>query len=209
MEIVNFSPLAQVGASGICPFCKVHSYFKPVTNSYQEVFPDGFIRIVNVVQCEKCKKFALVIGMKVKSGIHDWELTSFYPLGTADDSVPAEVPKEIAEDFSEALRCQWVKAYKATVVMCRRAVQASVSDLGAKGGRLVEQIEDLFRNGRITSPLKDFAHEIRLTGNVGAHPDDLKDVKESDAADIVAFTREYLHHVYVMPAKLASRRNKP
>jgi len=34
-------------------------------------------------------------------------------------------------------------------------------------------------------------------------------VTENDASDIVEFTREYLHHVYVMPAKLKARKTPP
>jgi hypothetical protein len=34
----------------------------------------------------------------------------------------------------------------------------------------------------------------------------LRDVTEQDASDIVEFTREYVHHVYVMPAKLKARK---
>ncbi len=35
-----------------------------------------------------------------------------------------------------------------------------------------------------------------------------KDVTEQDAADIVEFTREFFHHVYVMPAKLKARQEE-
>jgi hypothetical protein len=95
--------------------------------------------------------------------------------------------------------------------MCRRAVQSSAINLGAKGGKLIDQIDDLSKTGIITIPLKEFAHEVRLTGNDGAHPDKdgLDDVTEMDGEAIIEFTREYLHHVYVMPAKLAARRIPP
>ena len=85
----------------------------------------------------------------------------------------------------------------------------SALQLGADPNKkLVAQIDELFSKGRITEPLKDFAHEVRLTGNDGAHPDKdgLDDVTEQDAADIIEFTTEYLHHVYVMPAKLDVRK---
>jgi hypothetical protein len=88
------------------------------------------------------------------------------------------------------------------------SVQQSAIELQAKGGRLIDQIDDLQKQGKITEALKDFAHEVRLTGNDGAHPDrdGLADVVEGDSKLIMEFTQEYLHHVYVMPAKLAARR---
>ncbi len=54
------------------------------------------------------------------------------------------------------------------------------------------------------------AHVVRLTRNIGAHPgeDGLVGVSQKDADDIIEFTSEFFHHVYVMPAKLESRRKK-
>jgi len=212
MQIVNFpaqqgghTAYAQVGASGDCPHCSVRSYFAPRV-SYQEVLGTGYINIASVAQCESCKTFVLIIGVKAGHG-SPASLSALYPLGNPKDQVDANVPKDIADDFREALRSRWGENYKATVVMCRRALQSSAIDLKAKDGSLVLQIEDLFKKGKITEPLKDFAHGIRLTGNEGAHPDKdgLKDVKEKDADDIIAFTREFLDHVYVMPAMLRAR----
>lgn len=93
--------------------------------------------------------------------------------------------------------------------MCRRAIQASCLDQNAnKKSKLIAQIDELAAKGVITEPLRQFAHEVRLEGNDGAHPDadGLENVTEKDADDIIEFSREYLHHVYVMPAKLAARR---
>ena len=130
-----------------------------------------------------------------------------YPLGRPQDDVDPVIPVAIGADFSEALRCHWIHSYKASVVMCRRAIQSSAIALKAKGGKLIDQIDDLFKSGKITEALKDFAHEVRLTGNDGAHPDKdgLADVSEEGSTAIIELTREYLHHVYVMPAKLKAR----
>ena len=73
--------------------------------------------------------------------------------------------------------------------------------------KLQLQIDEMASKGLITQPLKQWAHEVRLGGNDGAHPDKdgLKDVSEQDADEIIQFTREFLHHIYVMPAALAAR----
>jgi hypothetical protein len=212
MDIVNFPDLQfnQIGASGPCPHCAVTSLFKPIASCVQRSQQNASITVVSATQCESCKQFALVIGQS--QGLNQASrLIAFYPLGKPRDAVDPSVPKPIADDFAEALRCQHIQAYRACVVMCRRAIQSSALHLGANGGRLIDQIDDLSKNGIITAPLKEFAHEIRLTGNDGAHPDKdgLEDVAQKDGEAIIEFTREYLHHVYVMPAKLAGRRNPP
>lgn len=205
MEIVNFPPgFQEVGAGGICPHCAVNSYFKPVGVPYRD--PSN-TTICNAAQCQTCKNFVLIVG--VRQGQGEYRLRYFYPLGKPNDRVDAAVPPRIAEDFKEALRCQWIDAYKATVTMCRRVIQASCLEQKAdKAKRLVAQIDELAAKGTITQPLREFAHAVRLEGNDGAHPDPdgLENVTAADAEDIISFTREYLHHVYVMPEMLARRR---
>lgn len=209
VQIVNFPNQAynQIGASGECPHCTQKSYFRPVGGAHVEpIGHTGTSKMVNAAQCEACKGFILVEGLRPHN--EPARLLNVFPLGKPNENVDAEVSPPVADDFKEALRCEWIKAYKACVVMCRRAVQSSVIELGAKDGKLIDQIDELFKKGKITEALKDFAHEVRLTGNDGAHPgkDGLADVSPKDASDIIEFTREYLHHVYVMPAKLKARK---
>ena len=212
VQIVNFPEhgFQMIGASGDCPHCNSKCYFKPVTNSHRELH-GSLQTLCNAAQCEACKQFVLVVGERntAAGGNVPFNLKGFHPLGRPDDRVDPAVPKEIAEDFREALRCRFVEAYKATVTLCRRSIQASCLAQGAdKKKKLVHQIDELAAKGVITGPLKDFAHEVRLEGNDGAHPDadGLENVTLKDADDIIEFTREYLHHVYVMPAKLAARK---
>jgi uncharacterized protein DUF4145 len=190
--------------SGECPHCRRDAVFNIVSAPYWES-EHGIVRIAAVMQCPGCLKLILGIVLHIpRTPNYDYE--AHYPLGKPNETVDPSVPQDVAEDFKEAIRCQWVQAYRACVVMCRRALQTSVLLLNAAGGTLIKQIEDLAAKGVITAPLKDFAHEIRLTGNAGAHSDGLTDVKEADAEAIVEFTREFFDHVYVMPAKLKARK---
>jgi len=120
------------------------------------------------------------------------------------------VPSEVARDYVEAIKCFDVGANRGSVVMCRRSLQSSVIERGAKKGRLVDQIDELHDNQIITKDIRDWAHEIRLTGNIGAHPDEdgLEDVTPDDAEELLKFMEEYLNYVYIMPAKVAEKRAK-
>jgi hypothetical protein len=140
--------------------------FFPVGTAHIEQQGNG-VRICNGAQCQACRELGLVVAFR-DSRAPGYALEAFYPLGAPDDSVADEVPKLIAGDFGEALRCLWVKAYKATVTMCRRALQSSCVELKAKDGKLHEQIDDLATRGVITASLKEMAHEVRLTGNDGS-----------------------------------------
>ena len=120
------------------------------------------------------------------------------------------IPEMVGNDYVEAIKCFDIGANKASVVMCRRAIQSSVIEKDANKGRLVDQIDELYDSQIITKDIKDWAHEIRVTGNIGAHPDEdgLQNVTKEDAEELIKFMEEYLNYVYIMPAKVAKKRAK-
>ncbi|MGD1154206.1 MAG: DUF4145 domain-containing protein [Terriglobia bacterium] len=189
--------------AGQCPHCRISSNFDSVTDFYSEPIDEGISLDCGVFQCPGCGGF--ILGILRKEWLGDGISTTYekhYPLGGPDDSVSADIPEEIAPDFREAIRCRWIKAYNATVEMCRRAIEASCIQLGASSNQTIEaQIDWVASQGKITSGLQSVAHTIRLAGNRGAHPPRAITPEEADA--VVAFTEEYFQHVYVTPARLA------
>lgn len=130
-----------------------------------------------------------------------------YPLGAPNDSLSTDIPAEIAVAFKEAIRCRWINADQATVLMCRRALQVSCDMEKAEGKDLHKQIDNLAAKQRITEPLRKMAHRIRLLGNEGAHGEysDIDNtITEKDADDAIKFMRHYLEHVYELPRRLES-----
>jgi hypothetical protein len=218
--------------SGTCPHCRKGSVFVFVSNPHQEhISQSNENRYCVAMQCQGCRKYILGIVRMGHSNRqpNGWVVyETHYPIGKPNDDVDAEIPETIANDFKEALRCVWLDCYKATVTMCRRAVQAACLDLKAGGRDLYQQIEDLAAKHKITEPLRLMAHAVRLEGNKGAHPldgegagkprqdapviegqadpdptnDGLEGTSKEDAEAVIAFTKEFFHHVYVMPDKL-------
>jgi hypothetical protein len=183
----------------------------------------GHNQWLEALQCQGCFKY--ILG-QVKQGIEGQvavaEYVSHYPLGSPDDSVADEIPKHIAEDFKEALRCQFVNAYSATAEMCRRALEASCLDLGAHKKKVLQKMIDELEEKRVITPaLKNAAHKIRLGGDRGAHPPadgpvlqlaaaaieeadegPVEKIGKEHAEAIVEFTRHFFQHVYVIPNQL-------
>ena len=216
MEIVNFeqAQFKKIGLRGICPHCSAMSVFEPVGQPHLEgrAIPGTPVTdffLAQVSQCIGCKDFVLVVGYSHgNTSQKGYRLMFVAPKSAAQDTIHVSVPANIASDLAEAIRCEWANAYKAAVAMCRRAIQAAAIDKGAgPKKKLVDQIDELATNQIITASLKAMAHEVRLTGNDGAHPgaDGLNDVTQQDAKDIIEFTKELFHHVYIMPAKLKAR----
>jgi len=196
--------------NGTCPHCDAKAAFPSVTATFDETtnkrsYSEGDRKIAGL-RCIGCGDYILgIIRLNYSHGKQSywWAYDDHYPLGTPNDSVPNEIPEAIRLDYQEALRCRFVNAYNATVEMCRRALESSCIELGAKPDLVLnDMIKWVFSQGRITASLSDMAHKIKLGGNRAAHPSDRTLVPE-DADAVLEFTREYFQHVYVMPAKMA------
>jgi hypothetical protein len=188
-----------------CPHCGVYSTFK-VSAEYGNEYWGGFAKIL---LCDHCSKLVyVVLGARPipRGQTASEEIKDYYP--KRKPKLEDSIPKRVASDYVEAIKCFDVGAEKASAAMCRRALQNSIIEKGAKKGKLVDQIDELFEKQIITKDIKDWAHEIRLTGNVGAHPDEdgLQDVSPKEAKELLEFMEEYLNYVYVMPDKVAKKR---
>jgi hypothetical protein len=189
---------------GECPHCRHLASFAPVTSIHQEGE-----RWIEALQCTACQQF--ILGILRLQANPDGRSSSYvydrhYPLSVPDDHVSPDVPENIRSDFREALLCRWVKAYKATGVMCGRALEAACIGLGSDPKtKIGEQIDYLATAGKITTPLRQMAHAIKLGRNRGAHPPEdgeTEILNEPEADALIAFMIEFFHHVYVLPAKL-------
>lgn len=118
------------------------------------------------------------------------------------------VPVDVVEDFKEGAICLSNKCFRASVAMFRRSLQSSLVERGANSSEdLMAQIKNA---NFLTQDIKDWAHNIRIFGNWGAHPqdDNLKDVNEKLAEETQSFIEEFFNYVYVMPARVANARQK-
>lgn len=191
--------------TGKCPHCSHPSVFTMPrkTVPYGDTRTHDYYRrqhLFAMLECSGC--YGFILGIIVMTST-TWEYKAHYPVGKPSDDVSEDIPPEIAVDFKEALRCRWVDAYNATVEMCRRALESSCLEQKAdpKLGTLQKMIDWIHSQGKITTPLRDMAHKIRLGGDRGAHPSE-RIMGEQDADAVLEFTREYFDHVYVMPKKM-------
>ena len=126
-------------------------------------------------------------------------------LPPSDVELPSPpLPGKIRQDLVEAGICFSAGAPRATVVLCRRALETAAQEMGATGRTLADKLEELFRKSLIPESLYHASSEIRVFGNYGAHPADdlLKDVDDEVAREVLYFARETLDDIYVKPARL-------
>jgi len=214
--------------SGLCPRCGKQSSFEimgslPVTFDY-ELFstsrdgqskPELIDRVTSLV-CRHCKQGIVVIeeqwigehpkkkqqsgGIESFRGIHWWPLP--------EAKLSSDVPANIASVFAEAVLTLSANCPRASAVMSRRTLEAITVEKGEMKGSLAERLANLGTKGVLHPTLSEWAKEVRLVGNVGAHFDPIEQVTIDDARQLVNFIRELLKFLYELPAELQKRRSQ-
>jgi hypothetical protein len=184
-----------------CPHCRVVSSYSQGVE--KQPFGSGKRGRFDTCTNAECGCSVLVV-----YGGSGEELAVYPQLETEPDEV---LPDDVRVAFRQALQSLNEKIWDGCVLMCRRALEEATTNLGAKGKVLYEKIEDLAKKNRITPDLRQWAHEGRLAGKLGAHGTEEEDKKwneQADAEEIVEFSKWFFRYVYVLPEQLKQRRKR-
>lgn len=145
--------------------------------------------------------------------ISDKELLSTPKIITKIIKIP-NLPKSIEKDLTEAQSSFENKSYRASTVMCRRALEQICHHLDSVGNTLNKKIQDLISRGLVSREFSEIFTKIRIFGNIGAHfdPDEIKDIKRQDSKDLLDITLHIARHIYEVEAilkRLRKRKSQP
>ena len=169
--------------------------------------PDHHPMLAAVYQCSGCSK-ATLFEFQVFSvgGGSVASLLSAYP--TAVAKAWEELPDELRADHAEARSCYLAGQHRAATLVARGVLQRAVRLMTKVRGSLKQELDALSSDGTITKQLRLTADEVRLTGNDAAHPEELRAVSESEAADSLAFLDDFLQTTVVLPQRQKARAEK-
>lgn len=198
--------------SGRCPRCDRVSSFKVVLNESLLTgvrgSTHGTLESVAVLQCLGCIGKTAVIEETDRFGAAGHRFirgVSWWPTPGAD-GVDTSVPENIADAYSEGVRCIGVAAPHAAVAMFRTALAHIVDDKGSDEARkqkdLFRRVEQMVADKTLWESFGDWATHIRETGNAGAHPEKFEPVKMEQATDLQRFIRQLIEFLYIQPARL-------
>jgi len=183
-----------------CPHCKAKCQFNKLGDQYQCTIDHSRQQAWH---CSNCN--GVIVSKFIQS--QNINQSRIYPLTKIKPKISInKLPDNIKNDYVESLEDYSNGCYISCVIMCRRAIQQSCLDKGAKKKNLYDQIEEL----DIDNNLKQLAHKLRFWGNSGAHPDILLDevVNEQDAKLAIDFTEKFLQYVYIIPKELEEIENQ-
>lgn len=148
---------------------------------------------ITFVQCSRCGHPILVRQEEV------WEDSwtqpeTVYPC--EGNAVNPELPERLQNTLQEAQRCYHAKAYTATAIICRRAIETLCVDRGVREKNLALSLAAMRDKHLIDGALFDWADGLRLAGNKAAHDVEIE-ISWQDARDLVEFTEALLDYVIV------------
>ena len=183
-----------------CPHCKGLCNFE-VGN------PVAIPQSKEVVRFDRCQNCHMPTYFRYPSNEPTAVPVDMYP--KLEGEPGEELPEGVRLAFQEALKSLNQGVWNGCLIMCRRALQEAMEDLGAKGDTLFDQIDSLEANQGITPALKEWAHQGRFGANLGGHGSEQeKWADRTDAEEIVEFCRWFFRYVYVLPKQLEDRRQR-
>jgi hypothetical protein len=147
---------------------------------------------ITLLVCPRCQRPILI--REEERWEDQWSPPEvLYPHDTEEAN--PELPDQLQAALREARLCYEAKAYTATAICCRRAIEGLCANRGIKG-TLAKALEQMKKTGVIDGNLFEWADGLRLAGNEAAH-DVAADVSWEDARDLIQFTEALLEYVVV------------
>ncbi len=121
-------------------------------------------------------------------------------------SIPAHIPERVAKAFKEG--CDVMKASpSAACAQFRKALEWGLKDLApdVDAWRLEKRIDKLAAEGKLTTALQEWAHQLRIDGNEAVHGEE--DPTQEHAQAIEQFTRYVLTYLFTLPKDIELARD--
>ncbi|NUB27225.1 DUF4145 domain-containing protein [Azospirillum brasilense] len=193
----------------ICPHCGTRVKFSPIHVVVVKGEELGMLTrdYHYLCKCEYCNDVVYAKFWEVDFD-PDWHFAyeMHFPAAIFNGSV--DLPEQVNVSFSEATKCLNADASLATLVMCRRTVEAIVRDKGgSSGGGLYSEIDKLIKDGTLPDSMGRLANVIRMVGNKGAHASELA-TDSKQARDAYELTKKMIDVIYLVPRQVHEIRSK-
>ncbi len=197
-----------------CPHCGAEVHIEKLWNAHH-FFDNGDVEFYVIFRCKPCEKLLLkTYVFRQNRYTKELEIVGWdkkYPVSLDAELSKIDlqyIPDEIFSDYKEALKCKSIGANRASCAMFRRSLQSALIELDAsENDDLINQIDKL---EALPKDIKDWAHQIRIFGNWGAHPDKdkLKEVNVEEVAETHDFISKFFVYMFIMPRKVEESRKR-
>jgi len=177
-----------------CYHCgKPRSY--SILDEYSHDPSDGNASHYAFARCDTCELFTL---FQRVGEIYEASYIRLWPPDTRH--IEFTLPDLVRDSYDEAVRCEEAEAYIAAVVMIRRSLEAVCKEYNPNYKTIYSGLQDMLNNGAISQEIMDWATELRILGNKGAHATSDK-VTEAETKEALDFLRAILEIFYYLRPK--------
>ena len=183
------------------PFCPHCATANEAFDLVKEISSNGIKSLF--LHCRNCGK-CVVAEMKDDICLQTVfeNFTNIYP-----DNIPSDIPKFLPNNiegrFIQAKQFLRSKHFEASSIMARKCLEITCYNFKAQGNSLLLKIDNLHKRDLLTNTLTEWAHAVRLIGNMGAHDEEA--ISQQDTQDIVYFTEMFLTYIYTLPEMVKQR----
>ncbi|MFD8799536.1 DUF4145 domain-containing protein [Streptomyces atroolivaceus] len=117
------------------------------------------------------------------------------------------MPAALRREYEQARACYQAQAYTAVAVMVRRTLEGVCAEEGVRRRTLGQSLSALQEEGKIDQRLVDWAAELRVLGNEGAHYTGSQ-VNPEDARDALNLAQAFLDYMYTFSAQFEEFKNR-
>jgi len=162
--------------------------------------------VFSLRKCPKCNqpflhKYSFLIHHE--AGTYLQETEQLCPSSDSQLLSIGSVPKRISGIYRQAKACFDNGLNEASVIMCRKCLEAICHDLDAKGKALSDRIQNIHQQEKIDKKLLEWANQLRLIGNDAAHDIEIT-IRKKDAKDSITFLNALLLYIYTLEKKFAT-----
>lgn len=186
-----------------CPKCNTRTVAEPVT-CYKDEFAahPPWDDLYVVVTCKICCEYMLIAHPKDEKRSYTFRRSNKRLWPASDREMSSKIPESLRLEHKEARSCFSKAAYTATVVMVRRTLEGVCSENGVSKKPLIKALQQMQADGLIEGRLLEWAEELRVLGNEGAHFTGRRVARE-DAQDALALAEALLDYLYVFSEQFA------
>lgn len=166
-----------------------------------EHFTDDMPERTSFLKCPSCGRPLLVSQDYIgeHNGRDVWD--NCYRLFPAmDRQLSSRVPRPVRDAVAEGRRCIRAKAYTASAIVCRKAIEGICLDQGQNKGTLYDKLGRLRDAGTLDPRLFEWADALRVVGNDAAH-DVHAAVSREDALDLLQLAEAIADYLYTFRAR--------
>jgi hypothetical protein len=143
--------------------------------------------------CPSCQAPMLAVQCDFGLGFDDDPPARAFP--PRDRQLGWKIPDPIKTAFNEAVVCFKVKAFTASAIMCRKALEGLCAEHGVKEPNLSRSLKKLKEKQIIEEKLFEWAEALRTMGNEAAHGVECT-ISREDCQDTLDFTEALVQYVF-------------